>query len=137
VSKKVKTPPANQGSRIKVDQAQGGGSTQAELLRFSFKFFRHECLEGCDKSEIEAFGKRLRALSTMTWQQVTQADRHGLGHEQITRGQILVPLDKLGEDVTFVLSFRYGHGHNPMLGHRDGATLHILWVSHGHEAYNG
>ena len=137
MGKKVKTPPLTQGSRIKVDASHGGGSTQAELLRFSFKFFRHECLDGCDRSEVEAFGKRLRALSTMTWQQVTQADRHGLGHEQIPIDKIKVPLDRLGEDVTYVLSFRYGHGLNPMLGHRDGAILHILWVSHGHEAYDG
>jgi hypothetical protein len=134
--KRLKQPAANQGTRLKVDPAEGGGSTQTELLRFSFKHFHTDCLANCQIDELRAFGARLKILSTMTWQQVTQADRQGLGHEKIPRGQLQVPC-LLSEDATFVLSFRYGHGLDPMLGHREGAILYVLWVSHNHDAYPG
>ena len=135
-NKRLKQPDANQGARLKVDPSEGGGSTQTELVRFSFKHFHMDCLANCEINELRAFGGRLKTLSTMTWQQVIQADRQGLGHEKITRDQLQVPC-LLSEDVTFVLSFRYGHGHDPMLGHREGAILYVLWVSHDHDAYRG
>jgi hypothetical protein len=135
-NRRLKQPDANQGPRLKVDASEGGGSTQTELVRFSFRYFHTDCLGNCELAELRAFGDRLRTLSTMTWQQVMLAHRHGLGHEKIGRDQLLVPC-LLSDDVSFVLSFRYGHGLDPMLGHRDGAILYVLWVSHNHDAYRG
>ena len=111
-------------------------STQTELVHFSFKYLHTDCLGNCQVGELRAFGERLKTLSGMTWQQVMQANRHGLGHEKIPRGQLQVPC-LLSEDVTFVLAFRYGHGLDPMLGHREGSILYVLWVSHNHDAYRG
>jgi hypothetical protein len=135
VKKKIRQPQLEQGKRVPAP-SDGGGSTQTELVRFSFKYLRVECADNCDAEELRAFTKRLNMLSNMTWQQVNQSHRHGAGFEKIPRAQLQVPCN-LSEDVAEVLSFRYGHGKRPMLGYREGAVLHVLWVSHGHDAYAG
>lgn len=136
MSKRLKNASATQGSHLSVDPSRSGGSTQNHLVQFSFRYFHEDCLGTCAHDELIAFSKRLKKLSAMTWQQVHQSDRHALGSEKIPRDQLRVPC-LLSEDVTEVLSFRYGYGMNPMLGHREGAVLHVLWVSHGHEVYAG
>ena len=135
MKKKLSKPEPQQSGRIQVPP-DGRGSTQTELVRFSFKYLRTECADNCEIGELRAFTKRLRMLSTTTWQMLNQAPRHGIGFERIPRAQLAVPCD-LSEDVVEVLSFRYGQGLSPMLGHREGAVLHVLWVSHGHDAYRG
>lgn len=133
MTKKVKRPDVNQGARIKVDPSKVGGSTLTELVRFSFQFFRTECIDSCDKNDLDAAHRRLRTMSTMTWQQVNQAPREGLGSERIGRDQLLVPCE-LAPGVTHVLSFRCSAAER-IIGHRDGSVLQILWFSHNHDAY--
>jgi hypothetical protein len=71
----------------------------------------------------------------MTWQQVTQSDRHKMGSETIPREQLKCPLPPLSEDVT-MLVFRFA-GMMPMICFRDAAVLHILWLDCDHSAYSG
>ena len=133
---RLKAAGVNQGPRLRVDTNTGGGSTQTEPIRFSFRYFCEECVDNCTIDELRAFAKRLQKLSGLTWQDLAQSHRHGLGHEKIPRAQLQVRCT-LSEDVTEVLSFRYGHGFDPMIGHREGGLLHVLWVSHNHDAYAG
>ncbi len=129
---RLKQPAESQGARVKAP-GDGGTSTQTEHLRFSFRYLNTACVDTVDHVELSAFTKRLHVLSTMTWQQVMQAPREGLGHEKIPRAQVTVPITA-SADAEHVLSFRYGDAQR-ILGRRDGALLHVLWVSHGHEAY--
>jgi len=102
-------------------------------VRFSFAHFRTDCIDACEKDNIARAHARLRAMSTMTWQQITQAPREGFGHELIPRDQLTCPCE-LTKDVVEVLSFRYSASER-IIGHREGQFLHILWISHGGNAY--
>lgn len=92
-------------------------------------------MHNCSLDQLHAFTEQLRMLSAMTWQDVTQSSRHGLGSEKIQRKQLKCPeFPTLSPDVDFVLAFRYS-GKLPMLGHRVGSILHLLWVDHDYSAY--
>lgn len=129
-----KKPPVTQGKTVHVAPSDSG-TTQTEKVRFGFRFFRNECISNCEKDEVAQAMKKLRTYSDMTWQQINQADRKGLGFEKMPRKQLTCPCD-LSEDVEFVLSFRYSQT-DRIIGLRDGSILEVLWFSHAHDAYPG
>jgi hypothetical protein len=71
----------------------------------------------------------------MTWLQIKQAPRHGLGTEKIARNAIRRPIPtKVTEDVD-LLALRY-NGMTPMVGYRDGRTFYILFLDHTMDVYD-
>lgn len=89
----------------------------------------------CDDTNRSAALRRLFLLSKMTWSQIQNAPRHGLGTEKIARSAIkaAIPL-AVTEDVTF-LALRYS-GKAPMVGYRDGRTFHVLYLDHNFSLYD-
>jgi hypothetical protein len=71
----------------------------------------------------------------MTWLEIKQAPRHGLGAEKIHKGVIRCPIPaRVSEDAT-LLAIRY-NGMHPMIGYRDGRIFHILFMDHTMDLYN-
>lgn len=89
----------------------------------------------CDDTNRSAALRRLFLLSTMTWNQIQNAPRHGLGTEKIARSAIKAAIPPaVTEDVTF-LALRY-NGKAPMVGYRDGRTFHVLYLDHNFSLYD-
>jgi hypothetical protein len=90
----------------------------------------------CEMNELKAFARKLCDWSRMTWQQIIQAPREGMGLETIADTSLKRPAPRITPDQR-VLSFRI-HGIVRMLGCRDGQTLHVFavdragaWYDHG------
>jgi hypothetical protein len=93
------------------------------------------CVTDCDRDDKAAFAETLRKLSHLTWGQIKQAPRHGLGCEKIPRNLIGGSIPAVvTEDVESFLAFRFS-GKKPMVGYRQGAMFHILWLDHDFSLY--
>ena len=70
----------------------------------------------------------------MTWAQIRASDRHASGYEQIARSSIrgAIPPD-ITEDVSFI-AFRFC-AKAPMVGYRDGAVFHVIWLDRDFSLY--
>jgi hypothetical protein len=68
----------------------------------------------------------------MTWAQITQAHRHGVGTEKIAHSSLKVTLP-VTPDVN-LLTFRF-HGQKPMLGFREHAPFYVLRLDRDFMAY--
>lgn len=101
---------------------------------FSFEFMsagNGYSVDCCNHEHRSALASRLFRLSQMTWMQIKQAPRHGLGTEKIARASIP---QKATEDAD-LLAFRY-NGMSPMIGYRDGRTFHVLFLDHTMDVYD-
>lgn len=102
-----------------------------------FNMTPHHCITCCQKDEKAAFAVRLRELSQLTWAQLRQADRHGMGYEQINRDSLKVPIpSRITDDVKFI-AFRFD-GKKPIIGYRDKddkRIFHIVWVDRSFKVY--
>jgi hypothetical protein len=93
------------------------------------------CILNCDKDDRAAFAARIRQLSTLTWNQIISADRHGFGREVIARDSLRRPIPRhITEDVTF-FALRFS-GLKPMVGYKTEATFHIIWFDRDFTLYN-
>ncbi len=73
-------------------------------------------------------------LSKMTWSEIQNAPRHGLGTEKLPRSALKAAIPQsVTEDVTF-LALRY-NGKAPMVGYRDGRTFYLLYLDHNFSLY--
>lgn len=88
----------------------------------------------CNAEHQAAALRKIFTLSKMTWNDIQNAPRHGLGTEKIARSAITAAIPAgVTEDVTF-LALRY-NGLAPMVGYRDGRTFHVLYLDHTFTLY--
>lgn len=76
----------------------------------------------------------MRRLSQLTWAQISSTPHHGLGAEPIPRYRMNVPLPSCVTEDTVILAFRC-FGKCPMVGFRDEAVFHVLFLDPKHETY--
>lgn len=138
--KKIK-PPKKEGGRKYINQNPqfSGDGTPSEQRHpaFSLQHLNGKyCLSNCDSKEKAEFASTLHKLGQLTWSQIKQAQKHGLGCEKIARTAIRgasIP-KHLTEDTT-LLAFRC-IGKAPMVGYREGHVFHILWVDRDFTLYD-
>jgi len=71
----------------------------------------------------------------MTWGEIIQAPRHGMGFETIARNAIRRPIpNHVTDDVTFI-AFRFS-GKKPMVGYRTDGMFHIIWFDCSYDLYD-
>ena len=90
----------------------------------------HFPLRKCTNEEKAAFADKLSELSLLTWQQLTQAPRHGAGFEKI---QDYPRPANLPEDVS-ILAFRFC-GIAAMLGFRINRVFTVIDLDRSFKAY--
>ena len=73
-------------------------------------------------------------LSQMTWLEIRQAPRHGLGQEKIAKEAISIPVPPQVSEDAELIALRYFNLH-PMVGFRDGRIFYILFVDHKMDLY--
>jgi hypothetical protein len=125
--KKLKTKALTErGNVIKGHVAPGG--TDQERPIFSFYMLQPKFdIRSCNETEKARLADRIHRLSELTWEKLRNAPKLGLGYEKISRNSINVAIPShITEDVN-IISFRCW-GKAPMIGYRQGQTLHIIWL---------
>ena len=88
----------------------------------------------CDSDHRAALTARLFKLSQMTWMDIRQAPRHGLGSEKIARHNLRPGIPKKVTDDADFLALRY-NGLHPMVGFRNGRVFNIVFIDHTMDVY--
>lgn len=134
---KIKKPQATAGRHILASAVDHGVSTDGEPPSFSFRYLsRDYCISQCTQDEQLAFVEKMRQMSAMTWSELRQAPRHGLGYEIIKRDKIRPGIPpNLTPDVNFI-AFRFC-GKKAMVGFRSQqGVFHAVWFDRNFTVYN-
>ncbi len=126
--KRGSTPKHMAGSKeIKVAPTSGQDSN-AMTPKFCLAHIGNgHCLEHLSSAQRSAFALAIQKRCEMTWQQITLADRHGLGLETLPADQIKPQIPARFSDREKFLVLRYD-GNLPMIGARTQDVFHVLWI---------
>jgi hypothetical protein len=93
-------------------------------------------LDKCTNEEKRKFIEQVVKISSMSWEQLQLAPRHGLGSEKIFPGSIksAIPGD-LRDEVNMLLAFRFD-GKKPFVGFRNGFIFHVFFIDRDFTLYN-
>jgi hypothetical protein len=133
---KFKSPPITQGKNISALPTSGGISNNLKP-KFCFEFLDNTySVEACEQADRAAFAVQLTKIGRMSWQEIQNAPKYGLGTEKIPRSQIRAPIPpSVTPDVEFFLAFRFS-AKKPMVGFRSGQLFHLLWIDRDFTLYN-
>jgi hypothetical protein len=131
---KIKKRPFQKGENIKAHEASNISPEQQPPI-FSLHYIcKGYCISDCTKDEKAAFADTIRKLSQCTWLQLKQSDRHKLGYEIIDKNSIRAPIPShITEDVN-IIAFRFC-SLAPMVGYRDRAIFHVIWLDRAYSLY--
>jgi len=94
---------------------------------------RDFCFIQCDTAQKVGFADKLHELSQLTWNQIINANRQGIGQERIPELDRKKPSSVPKE--AKIIGLKY-HGNRRMAGFRDdNGTFHILWFNHNDKLY--
>jgi len=94
------------------------------------------CLSNLEKDDKAAFADSIFKRKNVTWNQIQQMDRHGLGYEKIAVNSIKTSVPKfITEEQSNLIAFRF-HGLKPMVGYRSKNVFYVLWFDHDFTVYN-
>ncbi|MBF0623483.1 MAG: hypothetical protein HQL82_01620 [Magnetococcales bacterium] len=125
----------NQGQRIRPSSSTSGSTNQERPVFSLIHLQPRHALNQCNKNEKAAFADTLHQLSKMTWGQIQQAPRHGLGSEIISHSSMRVGIPPVITPEVRIIAFRC-HGQAPMVGFRDGAIFHVVWMDRDFTVYD-
>lgn len=134
MGKRVKRPSASKGNRL----------TAKETINYNerppvFSLERIQngqyCLSALERIDKAAFADAIYRRRQITWQEIIDSGRHGLGFEKIPRHQIQAGIPRfITEDVDHFLAFRFS-GTKPMVGYRRNDVFFVLWFDHDFTLY--
>ena len=92
--------------------------------------FRHlQTLEKSDYKFYADFVERLKKISSLNWNEILVADRHGFGTEKIPVTQIKRMLPRfITPEISDLIVFRANGDNRPFLGLRNGSVFHIIFL---------
>ena len=104
---------------------------------FCFKHLHKDYdLDQCTDSEKKSLMEKLVKLSQLSWIDIQNSPRHGLGTEKIAINAIKPNCPEfITEDVSFLLALRFD-GKKPILGHRNKFIFHVLFIDRDFAVYN-
>lgn len=137
VKKHLGNPRPYQGKKVKVSPEQLNTERSIEHPVFCFRYLHNNFnLDNCSDEQKITLLKKLEKLSQLTWNQIQLAPKHGLGAEKIYTNSIHPSMPSfLSEDVSYLLAFRC-FGLMPVLGHRNGPVLHLLYLDPSGKVYD-
>ncbi|MEJ1391693.1 MAG: hypothetical protein RPU34_12500 [Candidatus Sedimenticola sp. (ex Thyasira tokunagai)] len=127
--------PGKEKGKLKAKDTSREIDYDMERPRFALQHLQSGyCVQNCTRDEKAALADRMRILSQLTWQQLRNADRHGLGYEKISTGSLNVAIPPaLKDDVSFI-AFRF-KGKAPMVGYKENSTFFIVWLDRDFTLY--
>lgn len=82
-----------------------------------------------------SFSEAIYKRRNISWKELKQMSRHGLGFEKINQNSITAPFPQfLSDDVDHFLAFRYS-GKKAMVGYRQKEVFFVLWFDHDFTLY--
>jgi len=126
MARRIKGSKSNQGNTVK---AQEPPNYDKHPPIFSLQKLQtgKYCLSNLDQENKSMFADAIFRRKFLTWNQIKQLDRHGLGTEKISKSSIKAPIPRfITDDLDNFLAFRY-HGLRPMVGYRQKDIFFVLW----------
>ena len=94
------------------------------------------CLSVLEKDDKAAFADAIFKRKNLTWAEIKQVGRHGLGFEKINKKIIRPSIPPfITEEIDSFLAFRFS-GKKPMLGYRVKNVFYVLWFDHDYTVYD-
>ena len=92
-------------------------------------------LKACTQPEKAAFSDTLHKLAQITWGDIMNADRHGVGCEIIPQEQIHGSIPHHLTPEVRILAFRFC-SKAPMVGYREDRIFYVIWLDRNFTLYN-
>lgn len=94
------------------------------------------CLSQLSSAHKAAFSDSMFKRRNITWNELRQAPKHGIGTEKIAINAINAAMpSQITEEVDTLLAIRFS-AKAPMVGYRIGAVFFVLWFDHDFTLYN-
>ena len=94
------------------------------------------CFSKLETEEKAAFSDSIFKRKSLSWLDIIQSPKHGLGSEKIPKDKIKAPIPKfITEEEDFFLVLRF-HGKMPMIGYREKNIFFVLWFDRTHTLYS-
>lgn len=94
------------------------------------------CLSDLDREQKAGFADAVFRRRQVSWRDLKQTGRHGLGFEKIPKTQIKTGIPRfITEDYNHFLAFRF-KGQAPMVGYRVRNVFYVLWFDPNFELYD-
>jgi len=128
-------PSKKAGKRVNSSNTQSTG-TMPVLFSLERCVSGKYCLSQLSVEDKAAFADSVFIRRSITWDEMRQASRHGVGTEKIAISAIKAPIPRqITEDVETLLALRFS-AMAPMVGYRIGAVFFVLWFDHDFSLYN-
>ena len=136
-SKKIKRAKVNGGNRILAPKPVPENSSNHMHPAFCFKFCQKKfTIDDCDKDTKALLADKIYKLSQVNWGELQRNNRHGLGHEIISKDSISVAVPLTTPDDREFLCFRLGGGKNSVfIGYRVAKIFYVVWVDPNGQVY--
>lgn len=89
----------------------------------------------CQQDELASLAKKLYKLSSMTWKEIREDDKHGLGSEKISQKAIKVQIPSIVTPDVSLLALRF-YKKAPMVGFRKDNIFYIIWLDREFKIYD-
>jgi|WetSurMetagenome_2_1015567.scaffolds.fasta_scaffold00004_2 hypothetical protein len=101
-------------------------------LRYLHKDYN---VESCSPSDRASLIRQMANLSQLSWDEIKQSGRHGMGSEKINRKSIRVSFpQEITPDVEDFLALRYS-GNKAFIGFRNRYIFHMIYIDSDFSVY--
>lgn len=134
-SNKLKGPTPDKGKIVKQKYSVNVEAFDHPI--FCFKYIHSDyALSQCSADEKVALLEQIIRLSTMSWNEIQLAPKHGMGSEKIHVDSIKPNLPNiLTDDVKHLLALRF-IGKAPFVGWRNKFIFHVFYIDRGFNLYS-
>lgn len=135
MAKRIKPVAPKQGDTVK-SQDPPNYDKRAPVFSLERLQTGNYCFSALDQEHKAMFAEAIFRRKSLTWTEIKQSPKHGLGTEKISKDAIKAPMPSfITEEVDEFLVFRY-HGKNPMVGYRQKDVFFVLWFDHNFTLYD-
>ena len=132
---RIKKPESEKSKRISIPDVD---NYDAKPPIFSLERLQNGayCFSKLEKDDKSLFAEAIFNRRNLTWTQVRNIARHGLGSEKIAKKSIKTALPVfVKDDIESFLAFRFS-GLKAMVGYRIRDIFYVLWFDHDFSLYD-
>jgi len=134
---KVRRPKPSQGKLIPIPKFPPDNRFIHNHPVFCLRYLHKDYnVELCSKDDRSSLIRQMANLSTLSWDQIKRAPRHGMGSEKISRDSIIasIPIE-ITPDVNSFLALRFS-GKKVFVGFRNHFIFHVIYIDRNFSVYN-
>lgn len=132
---KIKTPTIKKGNRITIPE-NINYDTKPPVFSLERVQSGNYCFSILNQEDKAQFAESIFKRRSLTWSEIKNINRHGLGFEKISKDAIKTSLPPfIKDDVEHFIAFRF-NGMKPMVGYRVKDIFYVLWFEHNFTLYS-